>query len=119
MRKGSKVKQLGKKKSHRDLMFKNQMRDLAMHGKLVTTTPKAKELKRRMQKLFGRLAGNGDKLVLRRELMLITKDKDLTDRLFDYVEGGNYAVSIVRVGFRPGDNAQLSRVSLLNYAEEK
>ncbi len=115
MRKRIKVKQLGKKKSHRDLMFRNQIRDLIIHGRLVTTTPKAKELKKRMQKLLAKIASTDDKLVVRRTLSPILKDKRLIDKFIAYTSKEGYAVTTVRVGYRDGDNAQMTRVTLLNY----
>lgn len=110
----SKVK-LGRTKSHRQALIKNQMRSLFAHGFVVTTSPKAKALKRTMESFLSKISAEG--LEVRRLMYVTLGDKTLVNKAIEYVEKTERKVSIVKIGFRDGDNAETSKVSLLGYTE--
>ena len=117
MYKQVKKKKLGRKKSHRDSLIRNLLRSLFESNSLVTTTSKAKELKREASSLI--LKGKKDKLSFRRKLENIFGRSSLVKKFEEYVEKDNAGVGIVKVGFRDGDNAEQSRVYLLGIEKKK
>ncbi len=114
MYKRVKIKKLGRTRSNRKALVQNQVRSLFSTGKVQTTTAKAKVLFGEAQSLLKRMASAGDlnstKLVSR-----ILSNRDLAQNAITYAKGGNAVVKIMKVGFRDGDNAQVSRVELVGY----
>ena len=101
-------RKLNRTASHRKAMFANMAAALIEHEQIVTTLPKAKELRPIMDKLVT-LAKRGD-LHARRQAISRIRDKAMVGKLFETLgpryEGreGGY-VRVMRAGFRYGDNA--------------
>lgn len=112
-------KQLGRKASHRKLMVRNQIRSIFQAGHVTTTTPKAKVLKANIESVLVRIKGVGNNLSAMRELQLMVGGRESYDRIVDYLAKNAGSVRIVKVGFRPGDNAEKSTVTLVDYLKEK
>ena len=85
MRHGIRQRKLGRKSGHRTAMFRNMSAALIKHEQILTTAPKAKELRPYIEKLIT-LAKRGD-LHARRQAMAWMYDKQLVHALFDSAAG--------------------------------
>ncbi|MCL5980458.1 MAG: 50S ribosomal protein L17 [Gammaproteobacteria bacterium] len=110
-------KQLNRNSSHRKAMFANMMVSLFQNERIVTTLPKAKELRRFAEPMIT-LAK--DATVARRRLAFARlRDRQAVVKLFDDLgphyqsRPGGY-LRIVKYGFRAGDNAPLAIVELVD-----
>lgn len=109
---------LGRKVAHRESLRKNLLRSLFEKNSLVTTTPKAKILKNDAMSLISR-AVNENSVNFARELFNIFGSKDLVKKFTEYVKKEDKGVEIVKIGFRDGDNAEKSRVTLKGTQKKK
>jgi len=109
-------RKLGVKTKHRKSLFRNLITDLFRHGKIKTTDPKAKELRRVAEKYIT-LSKKGT-LHARRMAAAFIRDKDVLKKLFGELaerfkeRPGGYT-RIIKLGVRTGDNAPISLVELL------
>jgi large subunit ribosomal protein L17 len=116
MRHRAKNRQLSRTSSHRRAMLSNMATSLFMHGKVVTTVAKAKELRPVAEKLIT-LARRGD-LHARRLVEKRIRDKAVSTVLFKEI-GPRFAARpggytrIIRLGHRVGDGADTARLELL------
>jgi large subunit ribosomal protein L17 len=116
MYKRVKIKKLGRKRSHRVSLIQNQIRTLFNNGVLKTTTPKAKAVKSVAQSVLADIEKDKDmSLDTRRKLQKIFGSKELVQKAIKYVKEEEHGVRIRKVGFRAGDNAQMSRVELIGF----
>ncbi|MBE9396964.1 50S ribosomal protein L17 [Pontibacterium sp. N1Y112] len=103
--------------AHRKAMFKNMAVSLFEHELIRTTLPKAKELRRYAEPLIT-LAKN-DTVANRRLAFARTNNKVAVGKLFNDL-GPRYAqrpggyIRILKCGFRPGDNAPMAYVELVD-----
>ena len=117
MRHGLAHRKLNRTASHRKAMFANMAASLITHEQIVTTLPKAKELKPIMDKLVT-LAKKGD-LAARRRAISKIRDKDAVRKLFDvmgerYAERNGGYTRVLKAGFRHGDNAPMAVIELVD-----
>ncbi|MFA5634064.1 MAG: L17 family ribosomal protein [Candidatus Dojkabacteria bacterium] len=119
MYKGVKKNKLGKKKSHRESMINNLLRSLFDNSYIVTTTPKAKVLKSEASSLIESGKKYKEDLSFRRKLQVILGDSEVVNKYKEYISREKTGVSYIRVGYRKGDNAELSRVYLLGMDKKK
>ncbi len=116
MRHRAKGRQLSRTASHRRALLNNMATSLFAHGKIVTTTAKAKELRPFAERLIT-LARRGD-LHARRLVERRIKDRAVLSRLFAEIRPrfasrpGGYT-RILRLGHRIGDGAETARIELL------
>ncbi len=109
-------RRLDRTTEHRTAMFRNMVTSLLRHEKIVTTTPKAKELKRIVDKVITQ-AKRGTPHA-RRLVNRDIKDVEVLVKLFGPVADrfkarpGGYT-RIIRVGRRAGDNAEMSVIELV------
>jgi len=108
MRHGKVHRKLGKKPAHRKAMFANMCASLIKHEQIVTTLPKAKELRPIVEKLVT-LAKKGG-LAARRQAISEIRDVTQVKKLFEvlgprYKERKGGYIRIMKAGFRYGDNA--------------
>jgi large subunit ribosomal protein L17 len=101
-------RRLGRDSGHRQAMFANMAAALIRHEQIVTTLPKAKDLRRVMDK-FITLAKRGD-LGSRRIAAARMRDEEMVKKLFDtlgprYKDRAGGYTRVLRAGFRYGDNA--------------
>lgn len=98
-------------------MFRNMSASLFRHEQIKTTVPKAKELRRVAEPLIT-LAKN-DSVANRRLAFSRLRDKEMVGKLFDELGGrfkdrpGGY-LRILKCGNRPGDNAPMAYVQLVD-----
>ena len=108
MRHGKVHRKLGKKPAHRKAMFANMCASLIKHEQIVTTLPKAKELRPIVEKLVT-LAKKGG-LAARRQAIAEVRDTVQVKKLFEvlgprYKERKGGYTRVLKAGFRYGDNA--------------
>ncbi len=120
MRHGIAHRKLNRTASHRKAMFANMAASLIEHEQIVTTLPKAKELKPFMDKLVT-LAKKGD-LHARRQAIAKIRDKAAVQKLFDvfgerYKERNGGYTRVLKAGFRFGDNAPRAVIELVDRDE--
>jgi len=110
-------RKLNKTPSHRKAMFANMAAALIKHEQIVTTLPKAKELKRIMDKLV--TVGKKASLSARRQAIAQIRDEKMVAKLFD-VLAARYATRqggytrVLKAGFRYGDNAPMAVIELVD-----
>lgn len=101
--------------SHREAMFRNMAVSLLRHEQLVTTLPKAKELRRVAEPLI--TLGKTASLANRRLAYSRLRDRDMVGKLFDDIgvrfkdRAGGY-LRILKTGYRRGDAAPMALVQL-------
>ncbi len=110
-------KKIGRKASHRRALVKNQMRSLFTFGKVKTTTPKAKILKANADSIVMKLS-KADMTKVRSEFAGVIEDKVALEKIVKYLSA-DPSVKVMKVGFRSGDNAELSQVELPSFMTEK
>ncbi len=117
MRHGAAHRKLGRTSSHRTAMFANMAASLIEHEQIVTTLPKAKELRPIVEKLVT-LAKRGD-LHARRLAVSRVRDQDQVRKLFDtlaprYAERSGGYIRILKAGYRHGDNAPMAVIEFVD-----
>jgi len=122
MRHRRKTRKLGCKTPHRQAMLRNMVTSLFEHGRIVTTLPRAKEL-RRIADHMVTLAKEGS-LHSRRQALQVIRSRKVVDKLFSHwakvfeSRNGGY-VRIVRIGPRRGDAAMMTVVEAVEEPLEK
>ncbi|MBP8110984.1 MAG: 50S ribosomal protein L17 [Agitococcus sp.] len=106
--------------AHREAMFVNMAASLFKHELIRTTLPKAKELRRVAEPLI--TIGKIDGVANRRLAMSRLRDKEAVGKLFvdlgpRYKERPGGYLRIMKCGFRPGDNAPMAYVELIDRPE--
>lgn len=118
MRHGKKNRKLGRSTAHRIAMFRNQLSSLVIHERIVTTLPKAKELRPVAERLITR--SKSDTVHARRIAGRWVGDRELLKKLFTEIaprfsdRPGGYT-RIIKLGPRHGDNAEMAILELVDY----
>ncbi|MBO81857.1 50S ribosomal protein L17 [Citromicrobium bathyomarinum] len=121
MRHGISQRKLNRKSGHRTAMFRNMSAALIKHEQILTTLPKAKELRPYVEKLVT-LAKRGG-LSNRRLAMGRLQDETQLKKLFDVLaerysdRQGGY-VRIIKAGYRASDSAQLAIIEFVDRDED-
>lgn len=110
-------RQLNRNSSHRKAMFKNMSVSLFDHELIKTTLPKAKELRRKAEKLI--TLAKTDSVANRRLAFARLRDKDAVAKLFNelgprYKDRAGGYTRILKCGFRSGDNAPMAYIELVD-----
>src|SRR5688500_18774813 len=122
MRHGMANRKLGRTSSHRKAMFRNQLASLIDNERIITTLPKAKELRPLAEKLIT-LAKN-DSQHTRRQAFQQVPDDSLIAKLFDTLgprfstRPGGYT-RILKLGARRGDAAEVAILELVERSADK
>ena len=117
MRHGNSGRHLSRTSSHRKAMLRNMAVSLFRHELIRTTLPKAKELRREAEPLL--TLAKSDSIANRRLAFSRLRDRDVVTKLFTTLgpryekRPGGY-LRILKCGFRPGDNAPMALVELLD-----
>lgn len=118
MRHGMANRKLGRTSSHRKAMFRNQLASLISNERIITTLPKAKELRPLAEKLV--TLGKNDSVHSRRQAASVISDDTLVKKLFDTLgprfseRPGGYT-RIVKLGARRGDAAEMAILEFIGY----
>ena len=120
MRHGDKIKNLGRKKAHRDALLSNLACQLITHKRITTTVAKAKALRTYVEPLITK--GKTNTTHQRRVVFSYLQDKDAITELFSTVaekiagRPGGYT-RVIKLGARPGDNAEQAMIELVDFNE--
>ena len=117
MRHGKAHRKLNRTASHRKAMFANMAASLIEHEQIVTTLPKAKEMRSIIDKLIT-LGKRGD-LHARRQAIARIRNVEQVKKLFDelgprYAERNGGYSRVLKAGFRYGDNAPMAVIELVD-----
>jgi len=103
-------------------MLRNMTNSLLLHETIITTLPKAKELRRVVEPVI--TLGKTPSLANKRLAFNRLRDRDMVVKVFsEFAEryaarNGGY-LRILRNGFRKGDNAPMALVELLDQPDKK
>ena len=120
MRHGDKIKNLSRTKAHRDALLSNLAVALITHKKIVTTVAKAKALRVYVEPLITK--GKTNTTHQRRVVFSYLQDKAAITELFSTIaekvagRPGGYT-RIIKLGARPGDNAEMALIELVDFNE--
>jgi large subunit ribosomal protein L17 len=117
MRHGKAGRKLNRTSSHRTAMFANMAASLIEHEQIVTTLPKAKELRPVVEKLVT-LAKKGD-LAARRLAAARIRNEEMVKKLFEtiaprYAERNGGYTRVLKAGFRYGDSAPVAVIEFVD-----
>lgn len=117
MRHRNSGRKLNRTASHRKAMFANMASALIKHEQIITTLPKAKELRGVVDKLIT-LGKRGD-LHARRQAIAKIRDKAMVAKLFEtlgprYQERSGGYTRVLKAGFRYGDSAPMAVIELVD-----
>ena len=121
MRHGKKGRKLNRTAEHRKAMFMNLAQALIKHEQIMTTLPKAKELKPIADKLI--TLGKKGGLANPRLAIARLQDQGLVEKIFSTLAGryekrdGGYT-RVLKAGFRKGDNAPMAIIELVDRDQE-
>jgi large subunit ribosomal protein L17 len=120
MRHGDKIKNLGRKKAHRDALLSNLTCQLIAHKRIVTTVAKAKALRVYAEPLITKSKDNVTHQ--HRIVFSYLQDKAAIKELFGVVgpkvagRPGGYT-RVIKLGARVGDNAEMAMIELVDFNE--
>ena len=120
MRHGKAHRKLNRTAEHRRAMFANMAAALIKHEQIVTTLPKAKDLRPVVEKLVT-LGKRGD-LHARRQAISKIRDIGMVKKLFEVLgprykdRNGGYT-RVLKAGFRYGDNAPVAVIEFVDRDE--
>ncbi len=117
MRHGMSRRKLNRSGTHRKAMFANMAVSLLKHEQIQTTLPKAKDLRRVVDRLIT-LGKRGD-LHARRQAMAVLRDRTITVKLFAelaerYSERPGGYTRVLKAGHRYGDMAPMAVIELVD-----
>ena len=110
-------RKLGRTSAHRKALLRNLATALLEHERIITTEPKAKELRRVADKLV--TLGKRGNLHARRQALQVVQSNAVVQKLFNEIaprfseRQGGYT-RILRLGYRPGDAAAMAVIELVD-----
>ncbi len=109
-------RKLNRTSSHRKAMLRNMVTEFLEKERIVTTVPKAKELRPYAEKLI--TLGKRENLHARRRALSVIRRKSVVHKLFDslaprYADRDGGYTRIVRLGTRKGDAAEMAVIELV------
>ena len=125
MRHGDKINNLGRKKAHREALLANLASQLITHKRIVTTLAKAKALRTYVEPLITKTKKSDNKETIMHQHRVVfgyLQDKAAVKELFTVVgpkvagRPGGYT-RILKLGIRPGDNAEKAMIELVDFNE--
>src|SRR5512147_2451058 len=117
MRHGKVHRKLNRTAEHRRAMFANMCAALIKHEQIVTTLPKAKDLRPIVEKLV--TLGKKGGLAARRQILASLKDDKLAEKLLTTLatryksRAGGYT-RVLKAGFRYGDMASMAVIEFVD-----
>ena len=117
MRHGIGYRKLNKTGEHRKALFKNMLNSLIKYEQIVTTLPKAKELKPKIDKVI--TLGKKSDLSKKKHLFSKLQDKNSVKKVFETFSKryanrkGGYS-RVLKAGFRTGDDAPMAVIELID-----
>lgn len=120
MRHRKTINHLGRQTGHRRAMLANMASSLILHKRIETTVAKAKALRVYVEPLITK--SKEDTTHSRRTVFAYLKDKEAVSEMFRVVapkiaeRPGGYT-RILKLGFRPGDAADMAMIELVDFNE--
>ena len=117
MRHGIGYRKLNKTSEHRKALFKNMLNSLIKYEQIITTLPKAKELKPKIDKVI--TIGKKSNLSKKKHLFSELQDKKSVKKVFETFSKryanrkGGYS-RVLKAGFRTGDDAPMAVIELVD-----
>ena len=120
MRHRSTGRKLNRTSKHRQMLFRNLSQALIKHEQIVTTLPKAKDLRPVVEKLV--TLGKRGGLHARRQAFAQLRDDKIVTKLFDvlaerYTERPGGYTRVLKAGFRYGDSAPMAVIEFVDRDE--
>lgn len=121
MRHGNAHRKLNRTAEHRKAMFANMCAALIKHEQIITTLPKAKDLRPIVEKLV--TLGKRGGLHARRQAVSQLRDVEMAKKLFDVLgprykdRNGGYT-RIIKAGYRYGDSAPIAVIEFVDRDED-
>jgi large subunit ribosomal protein L17 len=127
MRHGDKINNLNRTASHRKAMLANMASSLILHKRIKTTLPKAKALRTYVEPLLSKAKTSNNTTIeqsthQKRTVFAYLRSKEVIKELFSTVaeaigeRPGGYT-RIIKLGTRPGDNAEICIIELVDFNE--
>ncbi|MFL9485461.1 50S ribosomal protein L17 [Chitinophagaceae bacterium LWZ2-11] len=125
MRHGDKINNLGRTKAHREALLSNLASQLITHKRIVTTLAKAKALRTYVEPLLTKTKkGESKEQIMHQHRIVFShlQNKESVKELFTVVapkiasRPGGYT-RIIKLGIRPGDNAEKAMIELVDFNE--
>ena len=120
MKHGIKGRKLQRKSGHRAALLRNLAAALIKHEQILTTTPKAKELRPYVEKLItlAKRGGLSNRRLAQSRLLDETQLKTLFDVLAErYAEREGGYTRVIKAGFRGSDAAPIAVIELVDRDE--
>ena len=110
-------RKLNRTSEHRKALFKNMLNSLIKYEQIITTLPKAKELKPKIDKVI--TIGKNTDLSNKKNLFSTLQDKNSVKKVFETLSKryanrkGGYS-RVLKAGFRTGDDAPMAVIELVD-----
>ena len=117
MRHGISQRKLGRKTGHRKALFRNMSAALIKHEQILTTLPKAKELRPYIEKLItlAKRGGLSNRRLAHARMLDDTQLKKLFDVLAErYADRDGGYTRIIKAGYRGSDAAQMAIIEFVD-----
>ncbi len=117
MRHANRGRKLNMKSQHRHAMMRDMATSLLRHEQITTTLPKAKEMKRFVERII--TLGKRGGLHARRQAAALIRDNEVVQKLFGPLAAryktrhGGYT-RVLKSGFRYGDSAAMALIELID-----
>ena len=114
---------LGRTSDQRKALFRNLIRDLYIHERIITTEAKARAVRADAEKLITKakrsLVDGGNRVHAQRQVVAFLNDKTVAKKVFDelaprYQERPGGYVRILKMGKRHGDGAEMAVLELVS-----
>src|SRR5262245_9798322 len=118
MRHGMVNRKLGRTSAHRAALFRNQLSSLIERERIITTLPKAKELRPQIERIV--TIGKTDNVHNRRQVFRVVNDETLVAKVFDtlgprFAERPGGYTRIIKIGPRRGDAAETAIIEFVGF----
>ena len=114
---------LGRDTTHRKALFRNLIKSLYTHERIMTTEAKARAIRAEAEKLITKakhgIAEGGNRVLAQRQLVAVLNDKTLAKKVFDefaprYAARNGGYTRMIKLGKRQGDAADMVILELVD-----
>jgi len=119
MQKRVKKLKLGRKKSHRDSLKKNFLRSIFTYGYIKSTSVRVRVIKSEVLSLINKVKNGTEDANMYKFLTSLLGNRGLVDKCVKYSKGSLTGVTVRKIGYRSGDNTQMSKIELLGFEKKK
>jgi large subunit ribosomal protein L17 len=114
---------LGRDAAHRKALFRNLVRELYVHERIVTTEAKARAIRGEAEKWITKakrgVAEGGNRVHAQRQVVAFLNDKTVAKKVFDefaprFAERNGGYTRMIKLGKRQGDAADMAILELVD-----